>query len=78
MKISIAICCGVVATFLSFEFCSDAGSLFPVVYWALPFFHLIFHPLLSGPSPQACLCCLALNFIIIVAVVFTLLSLRKR
>jgi hypothetical protein len=76
MRIFIAICCGVIQIFLAMKFCPESWE--PVVYWALPLFHKIWHPLLSGPNPIACIWCLVLNAIIISIVVFVILGLRKK
>jgi hypothetical protein len=76
MRYFIAIGCGVIQMVLAMKFCPE--SWVPVVYWALPFFHKIWHPLLSGPSPIAGFWCLVLNGIIISAAVFVILGLRKK
>ena len=59
----------------AFEFCPE--SLEPVVYWSLPLFHRIWHPLASGPNPVAGLAGLVLNAVIISAMVFVMLRLMK-
>jgi hypothetical protein len=76
VRAAIAVGCGVVIILLEWKV-FPVGSE-PVVYWSLPFFHLIFHPLTSGPSPQAGLCAWVLNAVLVTAVVFLLLSLRRR
>ncbi|HEV2693096.1 MAG TPA: hypothetical protein VG347_09405 [Verrucomicrobiae bacterium] len=76
MRIFAAIFCGVIQIVLAMKFCPESCE--PIVYWALPFFHKIWHPLSSGPSPIACFSCLMLNATIISAAVFMVLGLRKK
>jgi hypothetical protein len=76
MRIFIAICCGVLQIFLAMKFCPESWE--PMVYWSLPLFHQIWHPFASGPNPIACFAGLVLNAIIIAAVVFVILGLRKK
>jgi hypothetical protein len=71
MRFFIAIVCGVVQIVLAMNFCPENWE--PVVYWALPFFHKIWHPLLPGPNPIACFWCLVLNAVLISATVFWML-----
>ena len=53
-------------------------SFEPVVYWSLPLFHRIWHPLASGPNPIAGLAGLILNALLISGAAFLILSLRKK
>ncbi|MGC9944742.1 MAG: hypothetical protein ABSE48_23210 [Verrucomicrobiota bacterium] len=76
MKIFIAICCSVIQIILAMNFCPEDWE--PVVYWASPIFHKIWHPLTSGPNPIAGFWCLVLNGIIISVAIFMALGLRKK
>ena len=76
MRVFIAICCGVIQIFLAMKFCPESWE--PAVYWALPFFHKIWHPWESGPNPIAWSWCLILNAIIIATVVYLVLGLGKK
>jgi hypothetical protein len=76
MRYFIAIGCGVAQIVLAMKFCPE--SFEPVVYWALPVFHQIWHPWESGPNPAACFASLVLNAVIISAAVFWILGFRKR
>jgi hypothetical protein len=76
MRYLIAIGCGVVQIVFGMKFCPE--SFEPILFWALPLFHKIWPPLLSGPNPIAAFWCLILNTVIISAVVFWILGVRKR
>jgi hypothetical protein len=76
MRIFIAIGCGVIQIVLAMKFCPESWE--PVVYWALPLFHKIWHPWESGPNPIACFWSLVLNAVIISVAVFWILGLRKK
>ena len=59
MRAVVAVSSGLFLFALAFKACPE--SLESAVYWSLPLFHRAFHPLASGPSPQACFSALALN-----------------
>jgi len=48
------------------------------LYWPLPFFHLFFHPLASGPSPLAAFCSLVTDAVILAGLIFWFLIWRGR
>ena len=72
LRAAVAICCGVLLIFAEWKVCPV--SLEAVIYWSLPLFHTFFHPLESGPSPQAALCSLILNSVLVTVGVFWFLS----
>lgn len=72
LRALVAISCGLFLIIVEWRFCPE--SFEPVIYWALPLFHRFFHPLASGPSPQACLCSLVLNSVLVTGGVFWFLS----
>jgi hypothetical protein len=47
-----------------------------VLYWPLPMFHKVFHPLYSGPSPQAAFCSLVTDAILLAVPIFVLALIR--
>jgi len=49
-----------------------------VLYWPLPFFHLFFQPLASGPSPLAAFCSLVTDAVILAGLIFWFLIWRGR
>ena len=69
-RASLAVGCGLLFIYLEYKVCPE--GLEPVVYWSLPIFHLFFHPWASGPNPQACLCSLVLNSVLVTGVVYLL------
>ena len=71
MRITVSVLVGILAMVVAVRVCPEDWE--PVLYWALPGFHLVFPPLLSGPSPTACLYCLLLNAVVISSVVFGVL-----
>jgi hypothetical protein len=68
----VAISCGFFLIIVEWKFCPE--SFEPVIYWSLPLFHMFLHPLASGPSPQAGLCSLVLNSVLVTGGVFWFLS----
>jgi hypothetical protein len=72
----VSICCRVILTLAGAKVCPE--NLEPLMYWSLPLFHVFFHPLASGPSPQACACALLLNVILVSGVIFMLLTWMRR
>lgn len=76
MKIIVSILVGILSMVIAVPTCPEDWE--PVLYWALPGFHRVFPPLLSGPSPTACLCCLLLNSVVISSVVFGVLRVTGR
>jgi hypothetical protein len=68
----VAIFSGLFLIFVEWKFCP--ASFEPVIYWSLPLFHKFFHPLASGPSPQACLASLVLNSVLVTGGIFWFLS----
>src|SRR5512140_1769393 len=72
LRAFIAVAFGLLLIFLECRVCPVSRE--PVLYWSLPLFHKIFPPLASGPSPQACLCSLVLNSVLLTGGIFWLLS----
>lgn len=72
LRTFLATSCGQLLIVLEWKVCPV--SLEAALNWALPLFQMIFHPLASGSTPQACLCALVLNSVLVTGAIFWLLS----
>ena len=71
-----SLACAGLIVFLLQSVCPERYEI--ALYWPLPVFHLIFHPLASGPSPLAAFCSLVTDAVILAGVFFVLFRWKGR
>lgn len=52
--------------------CPERLEIF--LFWSLPFFHILFRPLASGPNPLAAFCSLVTDVVLLAGLLFFVLS----